>query len=92
LIANEDDLAGETIQQAKIWKVRCEIQVFTPVEYIFGHYELRTSNHRKDSVYMLLSLITRFESAGLLKMDFLGLKTLTLKKYCKAGKILLGFN
>jgi DNA polymerase-3 subunit alpha len=31
-IANEDDLAGETIQQAKFWKVRCEIQVFTPVE------------------------------------------------------------
>jgi DNA polymerase-3 subunit alpha len=31
-IANEDDLAGETIQQAKILEVRCEIQVFTPVE------------------------------------------------------------
>jgi DNA polymerase-3 subunit alpha len=33
-IANEDDLAGETIQQAKILKVRCEIQVFTPVELL----------------------------------------------------------
>jgi hypothetical protein len=46
-IANEDDLAGETIQQAKIWKVRCEIQVFTPVEYIFGHYELRTMSRKR---------------------------------------------
>jgi DNA polymerase-3 subunit alpha len=88
-IANEDDLAGETIQQAKFWKVRCEIQVFTPVEYYYaGHYELRTSNHRKDSdLYVTQFDNSVAESAGLLKMDFLGLKPNADKRYCKAGKI-----
>lgn len=83
-IANEGDLAGETIQQAKILEgsmrntgihacgviiTPSDITNFVPVSLA------------KDSELF----VTQFdnsvaESAGLLKMDFLGLKTLTLIK------------
>jgi DNA polymerase-3 subunit alpha len=83
-IANEDDLGGETIQQAKVLEGNlrntgihaCGV-IITPSD-ITNFVPVATA---KDSDLF----VTQFdnsvvESAGLLKMDFLGLKTLTLIK------------
>ncbi len=83
-IANEGDLAGETIQQAKIIEGSmrntgihaCGV-IITPSD-ITNYVPVALA---KDSELF----VTQFdnsvaESAGLLKMDFLGLKTLTLIK------------
>ena len=83
-IANEGDLAGETIQQAKILEGSmrntgihaCGV-IITPSD-ITNYVPVSLA---KDSELF----VTQFdnsvaESAGLLKMDFLGLKTLTLIK------------
>jgi len=83
-IANEGDLAGETIQQAKVLEGSlrntgihaCGV-IITPSD-ITNFVPVATA---KDSELF----VTQFdnsvvESAGLLKMDFLGLKTLTLIK------------
>ncbi|CAM4036150.1 DNA polymerase III subunit alpha [Flavobacterium antarcticum] len=83
-IANEGDLAGETIQQAKILEGSmrntgihaCGV-IITPSD-ITNFVPVTLA---KDSELF----VTQFdnsvaESAGLLKMDFLGLKTLTLIK------------
>jgi DNA polymerase III subunit alpha len=83
-IANEDDLAGETIQQAKILEGSlrntgihaCGV-IITPSD-ITDFVPVATA---KDSdLYVTQFDNSVAESAGLLKMDFLGLKTLTLIK------------
>jgi len=83
-LANEGDLGGETIQQAKVLEGNlrntgihaCGV-IITPSD-ITDYVPVSTA---KDSDLF----VTQFdnsvvESAGLLKMDFLGLKTLTLIK------------
>ncbi|GGA84013.1 DNA-directed DNA polymerase [Flavobacterium palustre] len=83
-IAREDDLAGETIQQAKILEGSmrntgihaCGV-IITPDD-ITNFVPVTTA---KDSdLYVTQFDNSVAESAGLLKMDFLGLKTLTLIK------------
>jgi DNA polymerase-3 subunit alpha len=83
-IANEDDLAGETIQQAKIIEGSmrntgihaCGV-IITPSD-ITNYVPVALA---KDSeLYVTQFDNSVAESAGLLKMDFLGLKTLTLIK------------
>jgi len=83
-IANEDNLAGETIQQAKILEGSmrntgihaCGV-IITPSD-ITNYVPVTTA---KDSdLYVTQFDNSVAESAGLLKMDFLGLKTLTLIK------------
>ena len=83
-IANTDDLAGETIQQAKILEGSmrntgihaCGV-IITPSD-ITNFVPVTTA---KDSdLYVTQFDNSVAESAGLLKMDFLGLKTLTLIK------------
>jgi len=83
-IANEEDLAGETIQQAKILEGSmrntgihaCGV-IITPSD-ITNYVPVTTA---KDSdLYVTQFDNSVAESAGLLKMDFLGLKTLTLIK------------
>ncbi|WP_348812891.1 DNA polymerase III subunit alpha [Flavobacterium maritimum] len=83
-IANTDDLAGETIQQAKILEGSmrntgihaCGV-IITPDD-ITNFVPVTTA---KDSdLYVTQFDNSVAESAGLLKMDFLGLKTLTLIK------------
>lgn len=83
-IANEDDLAGETIQQAKILEGSmrntgihaCGV-IITPSD-ITNFVPVTTA---KDSdLYVTQFDNSVAESAGLLKMNFLGLKTLTLIK------------
>ena len=90
-LANEETLAGETIQQAKVLEGSmrntgihaCGV-IITPDD-ITNFVPVTTA---KDSDLF----VTQFdnsvaESAGLLKMDFLGLKTLTLiKDTCKIVK------
>jgi DNA polymerase-3 subunit alpha len=81
-IANEGELAGETIQQAKILEGSlrntgihaCGV-IITPSD-ITNFVPVTTA---KDSeLYVTQFDNSVAESAGLLKMDFLGLKTLTL--------------
>jgi DNA polymerase-3 subunit alpha len=83
-IANDGDLAGETIQQAKILEGSlrntgihaCGV-IITPDD-ITNFVPVTTA---KDSdLYVTQFDNSVAESAGLLKMDFLGLKTLTLIK------------
>ncbi|MFY0482733.1 DNA polymerase III subunit alpha [Flavobacterium sp. PLA-1-15] len=83
-IANDKDLAGETIQQAKILEGSmrntgihaCGV-IITPSD-ITNFVPVTTA---KDSdLYVTQFDNSVAESAGLLKMDFLGLKTLTLIK------------
>ncbi len=83
-IANEGDLAGETIQQAKVLEGSlrntgihaCGV-IITPDD-ITNFVPVSTA---KDSeLYVTQFDNSVVESAGLLKMDFLGLKTLTLIK------------
>ena len=83
-IANEEDLAGETIQQAKVLEGSlrntgihaCGV-IITPDD-ITNFVPVTTA---KDSdLYVTQFDNSVAESAGLLKMDFLGLKTLTLIK------------
>lgn len=83
-IANEGDLAGETIQQAKVLEGSlrntgihaCGV-IITPSD-ITNFVPVATA---KDSdLYVTQFDNSVVESAGLLKMDFLGLKTLTLIK------------
>ena len=83
-IANSEDLAGETIQQAKVLEgsIRntgihaCGV-IITPSD-ITNFVPVTTA---KDSdLYVTQFDNSVAESAGLLKMDFLGLKTLTLIK------------
>lgn len=83
-LANNDDLAGETIQQAKVLEGSlrntgihaCGV-IITPSD-ITNYVPVRTA---KDSdLYVTQFDNSVAESAGLLKMDFLGLKTLTLIK------------
>ena len=83
-IANGGDLAGETIQQAKILEGSmrntgihaCGV-IITPSD-ITNYVPVTTA---KDSdLYVTQFDNSVAESAGLLKMDFLGLKTLTLIK------------
>jgi DNA polymerase III subunit alpha len=83
-IAKEDDLSGETIQQAKILEGNlrntgihaCGV-IITPSD-ITNFVPVATA---KDSdLYVTQFDNSVVESAGLLKMDFLGLKTLTLIK------------
>jgi len=83
-IANTGDLAGETIQQAKILEGSmrntgihaCGV-IITPDD-ITNYVPVTTA---KDSdLYVTQFDNSVAESAGLLKMDFLGLKTLTLIK------------
>ena len=83
-IANEGDLAGETIQQAKVLEGSlrntgihaCGV-IITPDD-ITNFVPVATA---KDSdLYVTQFDNSVVESAGLLKMDFLGLKTLTLIK------------
>ncbi len=82
--ANEDDLGGETIQQAKVLEGNlrntgihaCGV-IITPSD-ITDFVPVATA---KDSdLYVTQFDNSVVESAGLLKMDFLGLKTLTLIK------------
>ena len=96
-IANSEDLAGETIQQAKVLEGSmrntgihaCGV-IITPSD-ITNFVPVTTA---KDSDLF----VTQFdnsvaESAGLLKMDFLGLKTLTLiKDTVKLVKYRLGID
>ena len=83
-LAGEDDLGGETIQQAKILEGNlrntgihaCGV-IITPSD-ITDFVPVATA---KDSdLYVTQFDNSVVESAGLLKMDFLGLKTLTLIK------------
>ncbi|SHG87551.1 DNA polymerase III, alpha subunit [Flavobacterium micromati] len=83
-IAREDDLGGETIQQAKVLEGNlrntgihaCGV-IITPSD-ITDFVPVATA---KDSdLYVTQFDNSVVESAGLLKMDFLGLKTLTLIK------------
>lgn len=83
-ISNDDDLSGETIQQAKILEGNlrntgihaCGV-IITPSD-ITNFVPVATA---KDSdLYVTQFDNSVVESAGLLKMDFLGLKTLTLIK------------
>jgi DNA polymerase-3 subunit alpha len=83
-IANERELAGETIQQAKVLEGSlrntgihaCGV-IITPDD-ISNFVPVATA---KDSdLYVTQFDNSVVESAGLLKMDFLGLKTLTLIK------------
>jgi DNA polymerase III subunit alpha len=83
-LANEDDLGGETIQQAKVLEGNlrntgihaCGV-IITPSD-ITDFVPVATA---KDSdLYVTQFDNSVVESAGLLKMDFLGLKTLTLIK------------
>ena len=83
-IANSEDLAGETIQQAKVLEGSmrntgihaCGV-IITPDD-ITNYVPVTTA---KDSdLYVTQFDNSVAESAGLLKMDFLGLKTLTLIK------------
>lgn len=83
-IANDGDLAGETIQQAKVLEGSlrntgihaCGV-IITPSD-ITNYVPVTTA---KDSdLYVTQFDNSVAESAGLLKMDFLGLKTLTLIK------------
>lgn len=83
-IANEGELAGETIQQAKVLEGSlrntgihaCGV-IITPDD-ISNFVPVATA---KDSdLYVTQFDNSVVESAGLLKMDFLGLKTLTLIK------------
>src|SRR5690606_35588989 len=83
-IANEGDLAGETIQQAKILEGSmrntgihaCGV-IITPSD-ITNFVPVTTP---KDSdLYVTQFDNSLAESAGLLKMDFLGLKNLTIIK------------
>ncbi|MBN8565779.1 MAG: DNA polymerase III subunit alpha, partial [Flavobacteriales bacterium] len=83
-IAHEGDLAGETIQQAKVLEGSlrntgihaCGV-IITPDD-ITNFVPVTTA---KDSeLYVTQFDNSVAESAGLLKMDFLGLKTLTLIK------------
>jgi len=83
-IANEGELAGETIQQAKVLEGSlrntgihaCGV-IITPSD-ITNFVPVATA---KDSeLYVTQFDNSVVESAGLLKMDFLGLKTLTLIK------------
>ncbi|UQD55821.1 DNA polymerase III subunit alpha [Flavobacterium sp. K5-23] len=83
-IANEDDLGGETIQQAKVLEGNmrntgihaCGV-IITPSD-ITDFVPVATA---KDSdLYVTQFDNSVVETAGLLKMDFLGLKTLTLIK------------
>ena len=82
--SNEDDLGGETIQQAKVLEGNlrntgihaCGV-IITPSD-ITDFVPVATA---KDSdLYVTQFDNSVVESAGLLKMDFLGLKTLTLIK------------
>ena len=84
LLANANDLGGETIQQAKILEGNlrntgihaCGV-IITPDD-ITNFVPVATA---KDSdLYVTQFDNSVVESAGLLKMDFLGLKTLTLIK------------
>jgi DNA polymerase-3 subunit alpha len=84
LLANANDLGGETIQQAKILEGNlrntgihaCGV-IITPTD-ITDFVPVATA---KDSdLYVTQFDNSVVESAGLLKMDFLGLKTLTLIK------------
>ena len=83
-ISKEDDLSGETIQQAQILEGNlrntgihaCGV-IITPSD-ITNFVPIATA---KDSdLYVTQFDNSVVESAGLLKMDFLGLKTLTLIK------------
>ncbi|PWA05646.1 DNA polymerase III subunit alpha [Flavobacterium psychrotolerans] len=83
-LANEEDLGGETIQQAKVLEGNlrntgihaCGV-IITPSD-ITDFVPVATA---KDSdLYVTQFDNSVVESAGLLKMDFLGLKTLTLIK------------
>src|SRR3970040_1340933 len=83
-LAGEDDLSGETIQQAKVLEGNlrntgihgCGV-IITPSD-ITNFVPVATA---KDSdLYVTQFDNSVVESAGLLKMDFLGLKTLTLIK------------
>ena len=83
-LANEGDLGGETIQQAKVLEGNlrntgihaCGV-IITPSD-ITDFVPVTTA---KDSdLYVTQFDNSVVESAGLLKMDFLGLKTLTLIK------------
>jgi DNA polymerase-3 subunit alpha len=83
-LASEDDLGGETIQQAKVLEGNlrntgihaCGV-IITPSD-ITNFVPVATA---KDSdLYVTQFDNSVVESAGLLKMDFLGLKTLTLIK------------
>jgi DNA polymerase-3 subunit alpha len=83
-LANESDLGGETIQQAKVLEGNlrntgihaCGV-IITPSD-ITNFVPVATA---KDSdLYVTQFDNSVVESAGLLKMDFLGLKTLTLIK------------
>ena len=83
-ISKEDDLSGETIQQAKVLEGNlrntgihaCGV-IITPSD-ITDFVPVATA---KDSdLYVTQFDNSVVESAGLLKMDFLGLKTLTLIK------------
>ena len=94
-LANEDDLSGETIQQAKVLEGNlrntgihaCGV-IITPDD-ITNFVPVATA---KDSdLYVTQFDNSVVESAGLLKMDFLGLKTLTLiKDTCKLVKYRTG--
>jgi DNA polymerase III subunit alpha len=84
LLSQEDDLSGETIQQAQILEGNlrntgihaCGV-IITPSD-ITDFVPVQTA---KDSdLYVTQFDNSVVESAGLLKMDFLGLKTLTLIK------------
>ncbi len=84
LLSQEDDLSGETIQQAQILEGNlrntgihaCGV-IITPTD-ITNFVPVATA---KDSdLYVTQFDNSVVESAGLLKMDFLGLKTLTLIK------------
>jgi len=96
-IANAEDLAGETIQQAKILEGSmrntgihaCGV-IITPSD-ITNFVPVTTA---KDSdLYVTQFDNSVAESAGLLKMDFLGLKTLTLiKDTVKLVKYRLGID
>ncbi len=96
-LANSEDLGAETINQAKLLEGNlrntgihaCGV-IITPSD-ITDYVPVATA---KDSeLYVTQFDNSVVESAGLLKMDFLGLKTLTLiKDTCKLVKYRLGID
>ena len=83
-ISNDDDLSGETIQQAKILEGNLRNTGIHACGVIITPSDITdfvpVANAKDSDLYVTQFDNSVVESAGLLKMDFLGLKTLTLIK------------
>jgi DNA polymerase-3 subunit alpha len=84
LMAHENDLAGETIQQAKVIEGSLRNTGIHACGVIITPDDISNfvpiANAKDSELYVTQFDNSVVESAGLLKMDFLGLKTLTLIK------------